>query len=57
MNSSELLRQKALRARLFAARATNMKVREEYLRIAEKLEAAAEAGEDPPEDVVLWPFR
>jgi hypothetical protein len=56
--SSELLRQKASRARILANDAINAGVRYEFLRLAEKLEAAASAeeeGEGAPKDP--WPFR
>jgi hypothetical protein len=44
-NSSERLLKKAHRARLLAAGAANAHVRQEFIRLAEKLEAAAIADE------------
>jgi hypothetical protein len=59
-NSSELFLERANRARLLAVGATNAGARQEFLRLAEKFEAAAladEAGEVPDEVAARWPFR
>jgi hypothetical protein len=50
----------AEQARQSAVRANTADAREQFLRLAERYDAAAlaeESGEDPPEDEIRWPFR